>query len=246
MRDLICSFKVEAPPRPVRPPSWDLTVVLQFLNSSTFEPLHLCSLWNLTKKVLVLVSLATAKRVEELQTISRSVSFVGPDACLPYVPEFVAKTESFSKPLPRSFFVKSLADFAAGLEDDLLLYPVRALRVYLRRTGSISPPPRLLFVSPRVPSCSLSKNGVSFFLWEVIRSSMSQGLLGWKAVLSGPMTFAESLLPLPSTGIGSCPVFWRLLPGGPIPSSLLFIFVTSNTNLLIFVLWVRSWLQGNG
>ena len=52
LRDLIHSFN---------------SLVLQCLNSSQFEPLHLCSLWNLTKKVLFLVALATAKRVGELQ-----------------------------------------------------------------------------------------------------------------------------------------------------------------------------------
>ena len=93
-------------------------MVLPFLNSSTFELLHLCSLRNLTKEVRFLFSLATAKHVGELQVVSRSVTFVGPDACLSYVPEFVAKTDSFSNPLPRSFLVKSLADFVAGLEDD--------------------------------------------------------------------------------------------------------------------------------
>ena len=171
LKDLIRSFKVEAPPCLVRPPAWDLTVVLLFLNSSTFEPLPHCSLWNLTKMMLFLVSLATAKRVGELQAVSWCVSFVGPNACLSYVPEFVARTESSSNPLPRSFLVKSLADFAAGLEDELLLCPVRALRVYLRRTGFLSPPPRRLFVSPRFLSRSISKNGISFSMREVIHES---------------------------------------------------------------------------
>ena len=168
LRDLIWSFKVEAPPRPVRPLAWDLSVMLCCFNSPRFEPLHLCSQRNLTKKVLFLVALATAKRVGELQAISRTVSFFSSDACLSHVPEFVAKTESFSNPLPRSFSVKSLSDFAAGLEEDLLLCPVRALCIYLRRTDSFSPFPRRLFISPRLPSCSLSKNAVSFFLREAI------------------------------------------------------------------------------
>ena len=83
--------------------SCDLSLVLCCLTSPLFEPLHLCSLRNLTKRVLFLVALATAKRVGELQVISRTVSFVNSDACLSYVPEFVAKTESFSNSLPRSF-----------------------------------------------------------------------------------------------------------------------------------------------
>ena len=59
--DLIRSFKVEAPPRLVLPPAWDLSLLLCCLASPLFEPFHLCSLRNLTKKVLFLVALATAK-----------------------------------------------------------------------------------------------------------------------------------------------------------------------------------------
>ena len=82
-------------------------MVLRFLNSLVFEPLDLCSFWDFTHKVLFLVSLATVKRVGELQAVSRSVSFVGADACLSYVPAFLAKTESSSHP-PSSLFLGPL------------------------------------------------------------------------------------------------------------------------------------------
>ena len=49
------------------------------------------------------------------------MSFVRSAACLSYVPEFVTKTEFISNPHPRSFLVASLSDFAAGLDDELLL-----------------------------------------------------------------------------------------------------------------------------
>ena len=54
----------------------------------------------------------------------------------------MAKTESLSNPIPRSFLVKSLSDFAAGLQEELLLCPVRALRIYLFEDffGSSTPP----------------------------------------------------------------------------------------------------------
>ena len=102
------------------------------------------------------------------QAVSSRVAFASSDTCLSYIPEFLAKTECSSNPLPRSFVVKSLSDFAAGLTDDLLLCPVRALRRYLRRTSSIQSRPRCVFVSPRSPSRAMSKNGISYFLREVI------------------------------------------------------------------------------
>ena len=85
-----------------------------------------------------------------------------------YVPEFLAKTQSALRPLPRSFLVKSLADFAAGLHEDLLLCPVRCLRIYLQRTAPGVNRPRCLFVSSRNPTRAISKNAISYFLREVI------------------------------------------------------------------------------
>ena len=121
--------------------------------------------------MLFLLALATAKRVGELQALSSVVTFVHGDACLSYVPQFVAKSESLTRSIPRSFLVKSLSDFAAGLDDDLLLCPVRALRIYLDRLSSLSPLRHRLFVSPRRPTRPLSKNAVSFFLRDVITSA---------------------------------------------------------------------------
>ena len=116
LKDLLHSFKVEAPVRSVRSPPWDLDVVLRYLISSTFEPLTSIPLRSLTKKVSFLLALPTAKRVGELQALSRYVSFSSSGACVAYVPEFFAKTESALHPLPRSFLVKSLSDFAVGLD----------------------------------------------------------------------------------------------------------------------------------
>ena len=131
LHDLLHSFQVEAPVRQVRPPSWDLLTVLNFLRSSPFEPLSNASLRDITRKTLFLVALATAKRVGELQALSRIVSFSSSSAGLSYVPEFVAKTETATRPLPCTFEVKSLGDFAAGLPEELLLCPVRSLSAYV-------------------------------------------------------------------------------------------------------------------
>ena len=151
LRDLLRSFRVSAPSYPMRSPSWDLLKVLSFLNSGSFEPLRAAPLRALSKKVLFLLALATAKRVGELQAISHIVSFVGGVACLSYVPEFVAKSESLSRSIPCSFLVKSLSDFVAGLDVDLFLCPVSALRVSFDRTLSLAPSRLRLFVSPKLP-----------------------------------------------------------------------------------------------
>ena len=146
--------------------------VLSLLRGSPFKPLSSCSLRDLTRKVLFLVSLATARRVGGLQAVSAGVSFSGDDIYLSYLPEFRAKSESASNHFPRSFSVRSLRDFVGNLPDELLLCPVRALRVYLHCTSSVSPRPRSLFVSPGAPTRPLSENALSFFIRSVILQSL--------------------------------------------------------------------------
>ena len=70
LRDLLRSFRVSAPSYPMHPPSWDLLKLLHFLNSGSFGPLRAAPLRALSKKVLFLLALATAKRVGELQALS--------------------------------------------------------------------------------------------------------------------------------------------------------------------------------
>ena len=170
IRDLLRSFRLSSAEHVLRPLAWDLSKVLTYLVSPAFEPLSQASFCALTLKTLFLLALATAKRVGELQALSSVVTFVAGDACLSYIPQFVAKSESLTRSIPHSL-VKSLADFAAGLVTDLLLCPVRALRLYLLRARSLSPGRHRLFVSPRRPSRAMSKNAVTFFLREVISAT---------------------------------------------------------------------------
>ena len=174
LKNLLRSFKIERPISQSRVPPWDLARVLAFLRSPAFEPLASLDLRQLTKKVLFLVSLATARRVGELQAVSSLVSFKGNVAYLSYLPEFLAKTENEGNQLPRYFELKSLSDFVGNLEEELLLCPVRALRVYLNRTSQGGTRPRNLFVSPKCPFRGISKNAISYFLREVISEAQVQ------------------------------------------------------------------------
>ena len=170
LKDLVRSFEISAP-RPIfPPPPWDLDKVLEFLSGPPFEPLARASFLDKTKKALFLLAMATAKRVSELQALSFSVSFQGEDLVLYYDPFFRAKTESVINPLPRSVVVPSLSDFAGDLPERLHC-PVRAVK-YLRkaaRSASFIPP--RLFVSPKNPKRSMSKNAMSFYLRHLIIDS---------------------------------------------------------------------------
>ena len=154
-RDPLRSFSLDRPLSSSRVLPWDLSLVLSFLRGPFFEPLSSCSLRDLTRKVLFLLSLATARRVGELQALSSQASSLGEDLFLSYLPEFRAKTDSSVLHLPRFFLVQSLRDFVGSLPDELLLCLFHALCLYLSRTASLPSRPRSLFVSPRTPARSL-------------------------------------------------------------------------------------------
>ena len=171
LRDLLRSFSIERPVRVSRAQPWDLGMVLSFLRSSVFEPLDSVSLQEPTRNTLFLVALATAKRVGELQALSNVVTESGRDLVVSYLPYFVAKMENRSNPLLRFFRIPSLKDFALGLEEGALLCPVRALKIYRKRTEGFMRKGSALFGSPRCPTKGISKNAISFFLREVISSA---------------------------------------------------------------------------
>ena len=168
---VIRSFEIQVPRRTVRPPSWNLDVVLKALSLAPYEPLRTASYRDLLKKTLFLVSLATAKRVGELQALSRRLVRQGSDILVSYLPEFLAKTESLSNPLPREFRIKSLTAVVGREDEERLLCPGRALNILAEWTADVSPRSRSLFVSPANTSGPLSKNALSFRLRETIRQA---------------------------------------------------------------------------
>ena len=236
LHNLLRSFCLERPLLSSRVPPWDLLLVLRFLRGPPFEPLSSCSLRDLTQKVLFLVSLATARRVGELQAVSRDVSFSGSDIYLSYLPEFRTKTESSANPLPRSFCVRSLSDFVGDLPDELLLCPVRALSLYLSRVSSVTPRPRTLFVSPRCPSRSLSKNALIFFLRDVTTRTYSSPSASSSSGLSSSSSSSSSTFRAHSIcGVAASWAFSRNAP----PSSILVV-ATWSSSLVFTSFYLRD------
>ena len=70
--------------------------------------------------------------------------------------------------LPRTFAIQSLSDFTAGLPDEMLLCPVRALSEYVARMSRFVNRPRRIFGSSCSLSRAMSNNGFSYLLREVI------------------------------------------------------------------------------
>ena len=166
------------------------------------------------------------------------VTFVAGDDCLSYIPQLVTKSESLTRSFPRSFLVTSLADFAAGLDYDLLLCPVRALRLYLLRARSLSTGRHRLFVSPRRPARPFLRTRCrSFGGGNCCCSARPQvGSLRAHKVRSVSTSVAfhrhwsvASILVQPL--------------GPPVRCFLNIILATFNTNLMVYFLLVTSWLR---
>ena len=167
LAEVIRTCARRAPRRVDRRQPWNVDVVLKFLSSAPFEPLPDASLRDLTVKTVFLVALATARRVGELQSLAARVSWSGPDLLLSYLPEFVAKTESSSRPVAREFLLRSLSAVVESADTDRLLCPVRAVSCYLERTASPNRS-RHLFLSVRDQSRAMSRSALSFFLRSAI------------------------------------------------------------------------------
>ena len=74
---LLRSFARSVNPVELRPPAWDVSLVLQSLTGAPYEPLRTCEEHFLAQKTLFLLALASAKRIGELHALSYRVSYQG-------------------------------------------------------------------------------------------------------------------------------------------------------------------------
>ena len=156
---LIRSFLKSVRLEELRPPAWDVTLVLQSLTGAPYEPLRMCFL---VQKMLFLLALASAKRIGELHTLSHRVSHSRDwgEVSFTFVAGFVAKTQDPSSSAPRfeGFTVPALPN-ARGNRNGRLLCPMRAVRC---------PRCERLFVTAGRSTKEIAKNTVSFWLRKAI------------------------------------------------------------------------------
>ena len=74
---LLRSFARSVNPVELRPPAWDVSLVLQSLTGAPYEPLRTCEERFLAQKTLFLLALASAKRIGELHSVVSSLSYQG-------------------------------------------------------------------------------------------------------------------------------------------------------------------------
>ena len=168
---LLRSFARSVNPVELRPPAWDVSLVLQSLTGAPYEPLWTCEERFLAQKTLFLLALASAKRIGELHALSYRVAHTRDwgEVSFAFVTGFVAKTQDPSSLAPRfeGFTVPALTN-ARKNRNGRLLCPVRAVKVYLDRTAPHRPRCERLFVTAGRSKKEISKTTVSFWLRKTI------------------------------------------------------------------------------
>ena len=168
---LLRSFARSVNPVELRPPAWDVSLVLQSLTGALYEPLRMCDERFLAQKTLFLLALASAKRIGELHALLYRVSHTRDwgEVSFAFVTGFVAKTQDPSSLAPRfeGFTVPALPN-ARKNRNGRLLCPVRAVKVYLDRTASHRPRCERLFVTAGCSKKEIAKTTVSFWLRKTI------------------------------------------------------------------------------
>ena len=168
---LLRSFSRSVDPVDLRPPAWDIALVLQSLTGAPYEPLRTCDEHFRAQKTLFLLALTSAKRIGELYSLSYCVSHSRgwAEVSFSFVPGFVAKTQDPSSLAPRfeGFTVPALPN-ARNNRNGRLLCPVRAVRCYLDRTAAHRPLCERLFVTAERSKKEISKTTVSIWLQKTI------------------------------------------------------------------------------
>ena len=180
---LFRSFSISARPSEIRPPAWDLALVLSSLKGAPYEPLRSASERVVAQKALFLLALASSKRIGELHGLSYRLAHSEgwKEVSFSFVPAFVAKTQdpSISDPRFESFSIPALPRRGSD-PDARLLCPVRAVRRYVDMTAEHRPALARLFISTGESRKEISKSSVSYWIRQVI--SRAYALAGERAV----------------------------------------------------------------
>ena len=124
------------PPGRLVYPSWELGLVLTALTEAPYEPLGKACLEALTFKTAFLISVISARRVSELQALSRDPAYLTLNplsAILRVNPAFVPKTVTEIS-LQSEIEIQAFLPFPSSPAERLMALncPIRALRVYLQ------------------------------------------------------------------------------------------------------------------
>jgi hypothetical protein len=132
IEQLLKSFEVERPRSVVAFPRWDLALVLRVLRHRPYEPLETAQPVFLARKTVFLLLLASARRRSDVHAIDPSrITYTSSGVILEpfpgYLPKVAATAEGGARYLP--IVIRKLSELTHD-PDELLLCPVRALKLY--------------------------------------------------------------------------------------------------------------------
>lgn len=175
LRNLLDGIRNREVKNPKSFPAWDIFLVLEVLRGKDFEPLESISLKMLTLKTVFLVSLASSRRVSGVHALSGLDSDIAfsrhkkdRSVTLCMLPEFRAKNQKPDAPSP-TVVIPALANLVSD-PSELSLCPLRALRIYLKRTAPHRATKRRLFVSLNTRySSDISVGTIARWLVELVK-----------------------------------------------------------------------------
>ncbi len=172
------------PPRPPSVPPWDLEVVLKALSQPPFEPLTSKGLKELSLKTILVLALASAKRIGDLHAFSVSsdcICFRPGDCSVTLRPRMGYVPKSLSTPFKTQTVSLSAlsSESTASREADAQtsVCPVRALRIYIDRSASFQQSDQLFVCYGSTKGRAVSKQRLSYWIVDAITEAYaSQGL----------------------------------------------------------------------
>ena len=135
-------------------PKWDLSLVLSHICKAPFEPLHEASLLHLSMKTAFLLTMATARRVSEVHAFAIDkehfrLSNIDGSLIIRTQVGFLAKNQLPTR-ASDSIKIPKLSNFCARNDSfSWLLCPIRAIKVYLKRTKILRKNRNRLFIPTR-------------------------------------------------------------------------------------------------
>ena len=165
LTELLKNFSLERPATNRLLPKWSLEVVLDFLNSSEFEPLPQADLSKMVRKAVFLLTLASAGRISEIHALSAASDCLtfNQDGSVTLLPNatFIAKNR-LPEIAPQPFVLFPCLE--------TLNCPVRALRCYLDATQNERDSTLPLWVNPSTKK-KATKNLISSWIRNTIKEA---------------------------------------------------------------------------
>lgn len=187
LRDLIMGMSQLRPMKKSLLPNWNLPLVLNRLIKEPFEPMQSADIKYITLKTAFLIAIASGRRVSEIHALSidgAHLRWEKSGVRMRTNPHFMAKNESLKNPGKDIFLAKF--DNFTSVEEDKLLCPCRALKIYLKKVAPIRKSHSQLFLTHKKGSVQeASKRTIARWVVETIK-------LAYKKADQGDLALARA------------------------------------------------------